>query len=273
MFRGRRTGPVLLPIIFRPRELFHFAPLWALTLGLLFATSCTRTATPPRERALTIPSTNGVALSATAFLPSTTRPPGIVLLHSLGTDRAEWSAFARRAQEEGYLSLAIDLGGHGESQIVNGEQRPFRSFTADEWPRLADDVNAAHGELVRLGADPGRIAIMGADIGANLAALHAASNPIVRATVLISPGRDYRGIVVGPELMRSDKRPMLLLVSEGDTYSASICSALHKAAPGYSELRSYAGTAHGADLLDAHPDAVEQILAWLDTIIGDGPLG
>ncbi len=113
---------------------------------------------------------------------------------------------------------------------------------------------------------------MGTDIGANVAALYAASEPKIRATVLISPGRDYRGIVLGPELVRSDKRPMLLIASEGDTYSASICSALHKAAPGYSELRSYAGTAHGENLLDEHPDAVEQILAWLEPIIGDGPL-
>ncbi len=242
-------------------------------LALMAGIGCGRPSAVVREIALTIPSTSGVSLSATAFVPEASRPPGIVLLHSLGLDREEWTAFARRARDEGHLCVAVDFRGHGGSQAANGTARPFRSFAPEEWPRLVDDAAAAHRELLRLGADADRIAIVGADIGANVAAVYAASAPAIRATVLVSPGRDYRGIVIGPELVRTDKRPMLLIASEGDSYSASICSAMHEAAPGYSEIRSYAGTAHGAGLIEAHPDAVEQILVWLDEIIGDGPLG
>ncbi|MBN2307672.1 MAG: hypothetical protein JXR94_01800, partial [Candidatus Hydrogenedentes bacterium] len=50
--------------------------------------------------------------------------------------------------------------------------------------------------------------------------------------------------------------------------SASSCGSLKKLAPGFSELREYAGAYHGTDIFVARPLSTEQVLLWLDSIIG-----
>ncbi len=48
--------------------------------------------------------------------PPERRPPGVVISHAFGADRASMSTLARRLARNGYAALAIDLGGHGTNR-------------------------------------------------------------------------------------------------------------------------------------------------------------
>lgn len=211
--------------------------------------------------------TDGFALRATMHRVSDVSPPGLILVHSLGADRARWVRFADSAARSGYMSIAYDIRGHGESRQRKGEPVSFRSFSASDWKAAVADIAAAKKVLLEAGASPENIAIVGASIGANLALLYAVGDPQIQAVVLLSPGEEYRGLASEPPMKIFRERPVLVMAAEGDTYSAASSAKLKELSPGFSELRIYPGSAHGTDLLDAQADATGQILLWLEAIL------
>lgn len=209
---------------------------------------------------------DGFRLVGTIHRASGERPPGLILVHMLGTDRGRWAHFMGLAAQAGYTSLAYDMRGHGESRERNGDTVSFRSFNVKDWEAALADIAAAKETLLNAGVDPENIAIVGASIGANLALTFAEGDPQIQAVVLVSPGETYRGIEIVSVMEHFRERPVLLLATEGDTYSAASSAKLMETAHGFSELRMHPGSAHGTDLLDAHPDAAGQILFWLQAI-------
>ncbi|NIL98484.1 MAG: alpha/beta fold hydrolase, partial [Planctomycetales bacterium] len=98
--------------------------------------------------------------------------PGVLLLHMLNSNRSVWEAFAAQLTDAGYVALAVDMRGHGET---GGER---------EWEKARDDLARAWRYLAdQSDVDPGRTAVVGASIGANLALITAADEPAVRTAV------------------------------------------------------------------------------------------
>lgn len=217
---------------------------------------------------MTLTTADGARLAATFYPVAADVPPGLVLVHMLGSSRAGWEPFAARAQQLGYACIAFDMRGHGQSAAPQGAAQSYRNFTYDDWLGVLNDIDAAKQALLDKGAGPENIAIVGASIGANLALLYAARHPDIPAVVMVSPGLDYKGLRTEEAVAEYGKRPLLLMSSEGDSYSASSCTTLKRAAPGLCELREYPGAAHGTSLLDASTNALEQIFLWLKPIIG-----
>jgi len=234
------------------------------SLGTL--TACSPEPASPSSAAgelVAIRTSDGLSLGATLYAAEP-GAPGLVLVHALGSNRQTWDRFAQQANREGYAVIAFDMRGHGKN---NGS---YRSFTTQDWLDVLTDIDAARAFLLNKGADNENTAVVGASIGANLALRYAVDNPDIPAVVMISPGLDYRGVTTSDQLPRLGQRPVLLMTSIGDAYSASSSTALKKLAPGLCELREYPGTAHGTDLLDATPTATDQIFVWLKPIIGPG---
>lgn len=207
-------------------------------------------------------------IAATFYGVDTPAPPGIILIHRLGADRTAWGPFAQHAQRNGYACLAFDLRGHGESVRRDGERLSYRAFTGADWRAAVQDIDAARRFMGRRGVNLADTAIAGASIGANLALAYAAEHPDVPAVVLVSPGLDYKGIRTAEAIAAYGNRPVLLMTSEGDSYSVSSCTELDRVAEGLCEVRRYPGATHGAPLLDASDSARDQILLWLKPIIG-----
>ena len=244
---------------------------WAILAVLLaFALfSCHKPGlTPPQTRRdVSITTADGVSLAATLY-PAGAGAPGLVLVHALGSTRQAWDHFAQKAQQAGYSVIAFDMRGHGQSITQNGSEIAYRKFKTKDWLGALNDIDAARTFLINSGADAKNTVIVGASIGANLALNYAVKHIDVPAIVMISPGLDYKGVTTRAKLVELGERPVLLMTSTGDSYSAASCSTLKGYAPGYCELREYAGTAHGTDLLDTSPTALEQIFVWLKPIIG-----
>jgi pimeloyl-ACP methyl ester carboxylesterase len=190
-------------------------------------------------------------------------PPGLILAHRLGSDRHEWDTFAGRAQSQGYFCIAFDARGHGQSLAADGRAVSHRDFRDTQWLAMVDDFAAAKEELIRRGVDPENIAVLGAELGGSAALYYSRSDPDIRSVVLLSPGRKYK--VFDTEATIRDLRgtPILLIATEDDSYSLSSSISLKEAAQGYCELRTYAGSRLGVDILAFSENATAQVFRWL----------
>ena len=223
---------------------------------------------PPAPETITFDSADGVQLGGTLYATSKPNPPGLVLVHMLGSDRDSWRPFAVRAQRAGFMCLALDLRGHGDSTRRKGPRLTYRSFDHNDWLATLRDIDAAKRLLLDRGVDPGNLALIGASIGANLVLHYGLDHTDIQAVVMISPGLDYKGVTTQSEIVEFNTRPVLLMTSKDDSYSAASAATLKRLAPGFCELREYNGAAHGTDLFATVPSVTNQILLWLRPIVG-----
>ena len=178
--------------------------------------------------------------------------PAVVLVPMLGRPKDDWDAVASQLADANISALSIDLPGMalppdpaelaGWHQVVTG----------------AVEYLAARPSEV----NPALIGIAGASLGANLAAVAAASNPSVRSLALVSPSLDYRGVRVEAPLTQYGPRPVLLMASLHDPYAARTVRTLAKEAPGLRQLRWSTTPAHGTALLARDPDLIGSLVEW-----------
>lgn len=114
---------------------------------------------------------NGVQLAADVHGPWTGRP--VLLLHGGGQTRHSWGGTGRALAERGYLAIAVDARGHGESDWSKDSD-----YSVDAY---ADDLRAVLGQLGRPAA------VVGASLGGLTGLLCCGEEPVVdcRALVLV----------------------------------------------------------------------------------------
>jgi pimeloyl-ACP methyl ester carboxylesterase len=182
--------------------------------------------------------------------------PAVLLLHMLGSNRTVWEQIGLPGilVSNGYNVLALDMRGHGDT---GGQQN---------WDKSPDDIQRAW-EFLRQqpGIDGERTALIGASIGANEALLAAANEPTIRTVILLSPGLDYRGVTTEPAMSTYSDRPILLVASEDDAYSADSIRQLANLATGTAVLQLYENAGHGTAMFAAAPDLSDLIIEWLNT--------
>jgi pimeloyl-ACP methyl ester carboxylesterase len=210
---------------------------------------------------LSIVVTDNLSLGCTLYRSHHARPPGLLLLHRMHVDRGVWHPFALRMQQSGYIVLALDLRGHAPKGVPP-------TSAPENWADTAGDVHAGLDVLRKQGADPENLAVVGEGLGGSIALVAAVDTAEIQAVVLLSPGLEEHGIQAEEILRKLAQRPVLILASEGDAYSAASASALKNAAPGFSELHTYTGTAHGVNLLDTNVEAADVVAYWLGDTIG-----
>ena len=207
---------------------------------------------------------DNVEIIGEMWLPEQPLSPGIILLHMLGRDRSTWYDFVEQLVDEGIAVVAIDFRGHGES-IKQGETTlDFTKFTEEDFNNMVLDVNVVL-DFFRSDQriDKERIAIIGASIGANIALKVAASNPEIKAVVLLSPGRKYRGVNTEAAILDYGKRGVLIAASEEDEYAANSSRFLKELAQGDSRLLMYNYVGHGTNMLGQTIDLEEEIIKFL----------
>lgn len=204
-------------------------------------------------RPVTIQASDGTTLAA-MFYESSPRPaPAVVLVHMLGRSKEDWSVVAERLADAGIASLALDLRGHGRS---GGDGSAL--------PAMAGDVRAALDWLATQSAvRPDGLGVVGASLGATLAALAAADAPRVRAIAMISPSVDYRGLRLDAGVMRKlGTRPVWMAASTEDPYALRSVKELTE--DGTAREQRLSGVrAHGTALLWGDPDLARALVDWL----------
>jgi alpha-beta hydrolase superfamily lysophospholipase len=221
-------------------------------LTLAFALLAAAVVAPDAAAAqrVTFRTDDGVTIAATWYEPPS-RGPAVILVHMLQRSRHDFEALAIRLSSEGIGTLAIDLRGHGESQGSYGE-----SFA----PMVAD-LKAARRFLATRSEVSGRVGILGASLGANLAALAAADDPTVASLALLSPSLEYRGLRIEPAMRKLGARPVLMVVSDDDAYATRTARDLEKGSKG-KEVIHLTAAGHGTVMLERDPSLAGTLVDW-----------
>ena len=239
------------------------APMMALLSILVAGCGSSAPTNLPQLASLELEAADGHHFSA-SFLPvPAPNPPSLILVPGMGEDPAAWDFFARYAQRAGMSSLVVPIRHTSKEGDRGEEERVLRATLAD--------LDTAQKVLIERTGNPHDVALVGAKEGANLVLHYAAEHTDIPAVVLISPAMKRAGISAEEDLLRHGKRPVLLMTSLGDSYSAMSCRTLYKMAPGFCELREYDGGARGIRLLEQYEQARGQVILWLSQIIGPRP--
>lgn len=208
-------------------------------------------------RAVTFRAEDGRTISAYIAESDFQPASAVVLVPMLGRPKDDWQAEANRLADANITALAIDLPGN---------YIPADGAELAGWAR---DIHAAVAYLAsRPDVRPGSIGVAGASLGANLAAVAAADNPMIRAVALVSPSLDYRGLRIEAAMRQLGERPALLIASLSDPYAARSVRTLAEGGPGPREMRWSDTPAHGTVLLSREPELVRSLVEWFQRTLG-----
>ncbi len=208
-------------------------------------------------RTVSYRSTGGRVVDAALNEASQRPAPAVVLVGTLGHARDDWQGIAQRLADARITTLAIDLP---------GATLPGDPGTLLMW---GEEVRSAVSFLSgRTEARPTAIGVLGAALGASLAAVAAANDPRVRSLALVSPVSDYRGLRIDNALRQFGARPVYLVASRQDSYSARSVRELSKNPPGLRQSQLAEAPASGIALLTREPDLVRLIVEWFQRTLG-----
>lgn len=201
-------------------------------------------AAPTFPTAVTLTTTDGKTLSAAYGAPAKAQN-GVVFVHMAGRTKDDWQLLASDFYRQGLQVLTVDLRGHGGSASAATPLAPA------DYPAMVADVRSAVAYLQSRGCT--RVAIVGAELGANLALNEAADDPLVVSVVLLSPGVDYKGVTAVDAARRFGDRPMLMVAGQDDPYAARSIPSLAAAAGGET-VQIYPQAGKGTGMFNRVPE-------------------
>lgn len=189
---------------------------------------------------------------------------GVVFAHMMPATKESWNKLAKRFAQEGFMSIAIDLRGHGES---SGGPQGYQKFTDEEHQKSILDIDAAAKFLFSKGMLPEKLSLIGASIGANLALKYIVDHHDIKTAVLLSAGLNYRGIMTEPlaHALSSGQR-VLLVSAEDDGRNAEENKELYASFPETIEhkIQIFPHAGHGTTILENQPELIEEILDFVE---------
>jgi pimeloyl-ACP methyl ester carboxylesterase len=199
---------------------------------------------------LSLRTTDGQTIAAES---TGTGSHGVVLIHEDAGDKSGWTDLAATLAKNDFTVVAIDLRGHGASK-----------GTLDDasYPKMVADVQSAITWLNGRGVKD--VALVGAELGANLALATAAANPDVDTLALLSPSLSAKGVRVSTALDSLGQRPVLLVASRDDAGAARAAALIYDKATGAKHLAVYDGNAAGRRMLNTAPALEGLLLSWLN---------
>jgi dienelactone hydrolase len=229
--------------------------------GVTIATALAILAAPlnlsAAARTVTFRSPSGRVVEASLNEAAQRPAPAVVLVGMLGHSRDDWQLIGQRLADARITTLAIDL----PSGALPGDAGALAAWS--------DDVRGAVSFLVaRPETKPGGIGVMGAALGASLAAVAGAADPQIRSLALISPTTDYRGLRMEGPLRQFGPRPAYLVASRLDGYALRSARELARNAAGPREVQVAEAAGSGTVLLTTEPDLVRLVIEWFQRTLG-----
>jgi len=190
--------------------------------------------------------------------------PIVILVPDCPGERKDWAALIGPLREAGFVVLAPDLRGLGES--ANSETQP-RAAGGDA-QLLADmqkDLRGAYDWLAQqAGVDRARVAMVAAGVGSGVALRYAAKDRSVDAIVCLSPRLSTAGINPLGDMGQIRGRTILLVGAEGERGDCQKLAARGERVN--TEIVSASAT--GTRLLEAVPDLRRRIVGALVRGVG-----
>lgn len=236
---------------------------------------------------VSFPSADGVQISALmsdpqGALQTGQRLPVIILVHDLFGSKEEWVFFLEELLQRQYLTLAIDLRGHGQTPLPD-DNRESPDLSLEDLDKSYLDVQGALKWLeTQPQADISRVALVGNGMGGNVAYVSMGVFPAqIQAAVVLSPGlwdsRTLEPVVVGAGLRPFAPHSILYLVGADDIIPlddtgqlefARFSNTLADSTGAPKTVKIFSNSSdHGLDLLHNKPEAVQLLLAWLESYL------
>lgn len=196
--------------------------------------------------------------------------PLVILLHGMNGTHRDWGDFPALLLEKGYAILALDLRGHGESVYrETGGRISWRAFHKNHWQQAGRDVERIIRYLEKYPedypqVDPGRVGLVGAKLGANIAIVAAGRDQgeHIKSVVVLSPGLDYKGLETSFPIIHY-KNPIMIIASRQDTYAFESSELLYRWALGAKAIQLYQNVGNSTDMLRNEPRLKTRIINWL----------
>ena len=166
------------------------------------------------EQAVSLSTRDGWTLSA-VYSPAKGGQRTVVLLHDLGKNKEAFSALRTALAQEGLGYLALDLRGYGKSTGGGAASSFAREGVDNQFNKMTRDVDAAMEFLQRQHVTADQICVLGAGLGANVAAKSMTFWPDVALLALISPSANVRDVLTIPAL-RLYKGSVLIAAAAAD---------------------------------------------------------
>ena len=194
------------------RRFGFLSVLFCLLAGqILFAAPAKNASAKPT--AVQLSTRDGWSLSAVYQAP-TTEQRTVILLHDLNKDKNAFATLEQDLSSAGFGFLALDFRGHGKSQNL-GDVKSFRREGVDNpFNQMVKDVQAAVEFLEKKGISVEKMALVGAGLGAQVAAKSAVLTGVPMLG-LISPVTNVRDVLVIPS-MRVYKGDVLIAAAAAD---------------------------------------------------------
>jgi dienelactone hydrolase len=209
-----------------------------------------------------------VKLAGDWYAPSSsgdTKVPAVLLVHGFGQDRSQWEAFVReRLLPAGFAALTLDLRGHGASKEKAGAAVIAEAGWSSDPKQFPLDVNTAIQWLkARNEVDVNRIAMIGCELGADLAFLASGKYEEVRSAIVISGNAGNAGALAksAPDFQ---PHSILFLATQGDSQAASSARELEKRTGFPVRVEIYENSeARGIKILQDFPESAGLVIDWL----------
>lgn len=216
------------------------------------------------QQAITLTTEDNWKLAA-IYYPSE-NGKAVILLHDIERKKEDFSSFAAKLADSKYGVIALDLRGHGQSTGL-GLQKDFKKAGTDnEFNQMVRDVNSAVAFFQTKGIHIENIYLLGAGLGANVAAKSLIFNQNAAGLVLLTPSLKARDVLAMNGL-KLYKNPVLIAVSAEDRKSFMEASFIRNAAflssgeGNVTFLTAYDKS--GAEMLDKY--FTYSVLQWLYT--------
>jgi hypothetical protein len=181
---------------------------------------------------------DGAMLTGDLYLMPGDRRPGVLLL---AQDHLFWGDYPLKLVDAGFTVLVMDM----RSTDVIGALPDFEVMLRSLSSGLAQ---------------PDRLAVIGSNMGADLALFGCGAELLCDAVVLLSPA----GLLDAVTAMGNyGNRPILLTASDEDTAAFAAITALQAAALGEVLFQPLTGAGTGTDMLFTRPDLGDLIIQWL----------
>ena len=210
---------------------------------------------------------DSVHLRGTYWEPRESGNITLLAIHDFLSDRTAWKPYTAAFRSRGWGIFALDLRGHGESlrqDLRSDALKPLERDRRLPGPYPAD-VRAAVAWIARQAkTDPGRVAVLGVGLGADLAYAASAKGWGTASSVLfgLDDGRARELAGPGPFSPRS----CYLLFGEKDAGTAVAASAFITSTSIPRETHVYADCElTGLELFaDKFPETAARTIAWIE---------
>ena len=191
--------------------------------------------------------------------------PAVLLVHGFGQDRGQWDGFIKdQLVPAGFAAMSLDLRGHGESKDKAGAPLNAEASWRSDPKQFPLDIEAAIGWLKsRDDVDANRIAIVGCDLGADLAFFASGKFEEVRSAVAIS-GDAENAELLAKAIPDFQPHSILYVATQGDSRGTSSAREFEKRTGFPVRVEIYENSeAKGATILQEIPRASGLVIDWL----------